>query len=255
MRRFIPPIAHRGLHDERHGIIENTASAFRAAILGGYGIETDIQAAAGGEPVIFHDERLERLTYGAGEVKDFTPAQLAAIPMRGTGDRIMPLAAFLALAGGRVPLFLEIKSLNRTDRTVERRIAEELAAYSGPVTVMSFDPGSLAAMRRHAPHIPRGLASMRFWKRRAAPMSPAARFRLTHMLDFAEAKPDFLTYKISDLPAMATALRKRFPDLPVIAWTVRSPEDRRKALAFADGMIFEGFRPPPREMGRRAAQR
>ena len=63
--------------------------------------------------------------------------------MRGTSDRIMTLAQFLALVGGRVPLYLEIKSLGGSDRTLERRIAEALADYRGPVSVISFDPGSL----------------------------------------------------------------------------------------------------------------
>ncbi|MEI8277111.1 MAG: glycerophosphodiester phosphodiesterase, partial [Hyphomicrobiales bacterium] len=40
------PIAHRGLHDAANGVIENTATAFTAAIDGGYGIETDLQISA-----------------------------------------------------------------------------------------------------------------------------------------------------------------------------------------------------------------
>ena len=139
--RFLPnrPIAHRGLHDVRRGVIENTASAFRAAIAGGYGIETDIQAAAGGEPVIFHDERLERLTGAEGTVAALTPDQLRQLALRNTADRILTLAEFLRLVEGRAPLYLEIKSLGGADRTLERRVAEELADYRGPVSVISFD--------------------------------------------------------------------------------------------------------------------
>ena len=37
------PVAHRGLHDAAAGVIENTASAFAAAIDGGFAIETDLQ--------------------------------------------------------------------------------------------------------------------------------------------------------------------------------------------------------------------
>ena len=37
------PIAHRGLHDLRHGIIENSLSAALSAILSHYAIECDIQ--------------------------------------------------------------------------------------------------------------------------------------------------------------------------------------------------------------------
>jgi hypothetical protein len=31
--------------------------------------------------------------------------------------------------------------------------------------------------------------------------------------------------------------------LPLLAWTVRSADDRGKAARYADQMIFEGFRP------------
>ena len=241
--RSVPPIAHRGLHDERRGIIENTASAFRAAIAGRYGIETDIQAAAGGEPVIFHDERLDRLTMAEGLVCAFTPDELARIPMRGTDDHILTLAEFLALVDGRAPLFLEIKSAGTADRRLEKRVAEELAYYHGPVAVISFDPGSLAALRQFAPAIPRGLSAMRFWQPKSSSLSTIERFRLTHMLDIGEAKPDFLTYEVNDLAVMGSALRRRFPDLPIVTWTVRTREERDKARRFADGMIFEGFRP------------
>jgi glycerophosphoryl diester phosphodiesterase len=43
------PIAHRGLHDAAHGIVENTAAAVRAAVAGNYGIEVDLQISADGE--------------------------------------------------------------------------------------------------------------------------------------------------------------------------------------------------------------
>jgi glycerophosphoryl diester phosphodiesterase len=248
--RFSPnrPIAHRGLHDARRGIIENTASAFRAAIAGGYGIETDIQAAACGEPVIFHDERLERLTGAKGAIAALTTVQLRQVPLHNTADRILTLAEFLRLVDGRAPLCLEIKSLGGADRTLEQRIAEDLVHYRGPASVISFDPGSMAAMRHLAPDLPRGLSAMRFMKARMPGVSDLHRFRLTHMLDIAAVKPDFLTYEVNGLAVMGPALRRRFPDLPIVTWTVRTAEDRRKARIFADAMIFEGFRPSPDEM-------
>ena len=36
------PIAHRGLHDEAKGIVENSASAIEAAIAKGYAVEVDL---------------------------------------------------------------------------------------------------------------------------------------------------------------------------------------------------------------------
>lgn len=241
--RSLPPIAHRGLHDAKRGIIENTISAFKAAIAGRYGIETDIQAAASGEPVIFHDEDLDRLTASSGQVSSLTPAELRQIPMRGTRDHILALGEFLKLVGGRVPLFLEIKSHGRTGRTLERRVAGHLTSYRGPAFVMSFDPASVAAMRQFAPQTPRGLSAMRFGEASNGTLSDLDRFRLTHMLDIYGLRPDFLTYEVNDLAIMAPGLRRRFPSLPIITWTVRTAEERRKAQQFADGMIFEGFRP------------
>ena len=56
------PIAHRGLHDEAKGIVENSASAIEASIAKDYAVEVDLQCAAHGVPVVFHDRTLDRLT-------------------------------------------------------------------------------------------------------------------------------------------------------------------------------------------------
>jgi len=55
------PLAHRGLHDASAGVIENTASAFRAAVDAGYGIECDVQLSRDGEAMVHHDDTLWRL--------------------------------------------------------------------------------------------------------------------------------------------------------------------------------------------------
>ncbi len=72
------PIAHRGLHDAASGVIENTPSAFRAAIAGGYGIECDLQISADGEAMVHHDDALGRLTDGTGRLDAMTAAALQA---------------------------------------------------------------------------------------------------------------------------------------------------------------------------------
>jgi glycerophosphoryl diester phosphodiesterase len=237
------PVAHRGLHDAGAGVIENTASAFEAAIEAGYAIETDIQAAFGDEPVVFHDDTLERLTQGQGAVAALSPDALGAVPFKATGDRILGLPAFLELVGARVPVYLEIKSHgDRANRELERRIGLALAAYRGPVAVMSFDPGALRAMRRIAPDRPRGTVSTRYTREDWPEHSPLARFRLTHLLDFPATRPDFLAYHIDDLPRLQISALRRL-GLPVLTWTVRTREQQRRAAIYADAIIFEGLRP------------
>jgi glycerophosphoryl diester phosphodiesterase len=236
------PIAHRGLHDEARGIVENTASAFEAAIAGGYAIETDVQAAAGNEPVVFHDETLERLTGNSSEVNALGPKALRRVSLRHTSDRILTLDEFLELVAGRVPVYLELKTAWDGRDALEQSIATRLARYKGPLAVMSFDPYSIKVMGELFPATPRGLVSMRFKQADWPRLTAWQRFRLTHLLDFRALKPDFLAYHVGDLPCLAVGILRR-RGVPVLAWTVRDDEQRLKATAHADAIIFETLRP------------
>jgi glycerophosphoryl diester phosphodiesterase len=95
---FDRPIAHRGLHDRARGIIENTASAFAAAIERGYAIECDVQLSRDGIPMIFHDDDLDRLTGVAGPVGARTMAELASYTLldSAAGDTPQRFDEFLA---------------------------------------------------------------------------------------------------------------------------------------------------------------
>ena len=86
------PFAHRGLHDKDKGIIENSRSAFEAAIDHGFGFETDLRPASCGEIMVFHDAQLERLTHATGAFDQHSKAQLQALSFKGTSDKMMSLA-------------------------------------------------------------------------------------------------------------------------------------------------------------------
>ena len=72
------PIAHRGYHDRAAGRVENTLAAARAAIARDFAIECDLQVTSDGHAVVFHDDRLERLTDGRGPIRAL---DLAAQPL------------------------------------------------------------------------------------------------------------------------------------------------------------------------------
>src|SRR6478752_8353701 len=141
------PIAHRGLHDAQRGIIENTATAFAAAISGNYGIETDLQISADGEAMVHHDDALGRLTEGAGRLAEMSAVQLQSIRFKATGDRMITLGELCDLVAGRVTLLLELKSHFDGDSRLVERAAEVLKGYAGHVAVMSFDPDLIEAAR------------------------------------------------------------------------------------------------------------
>src|SRR6476661_2946098 len=85
------PIAHRGLHDAAKGVIENTPSAFRAAIAGNYAIECDLQISGDGEAMVYHDDTLDRLNEGTGRLDAMTAAALRRVAFKATADRMLSL--------------------------------------------------------------------------------------------------------------------------------------------------------------------
>lgn len=239
------PIAHRGLHGLAAGVIENSLSAAEAAIAGGFGIECDIQLSADGEAVVFHDFVLERLTGETGAVADRTAAALAAITLKGSDERIPTLPTFLDRIAGRVPLVIEIKSRFDGSLTLARRAAEIVGARAGqPIVFKSFDPVIVAALLDLAPANPRGIVAMNDY---AYPdydcLDAMQKHALANLLHFEESRPDFLSWKVADLPSAAPFLCRRALGMPLMSWTVRSAADRERAALHADQMVFEGFRP------------
>ena len=237
------PIAHRGLHDQAKGIVENSASSVRAAMGAGFAIEVDLQCAAGHMPVVFHDATLDRLTVQTGAVAALDAEVLCSIQLRDSPDHILSLNGLLALVNGRVPLVLEVKSTWTGDGKFEANIANLLAPYPGPVAVMSFDPNSVAAFREAAPALPRGLIGERFNDERYwSQLTVWQRLAMRNLLTSAFARPHFIAYDIKALPAVAPLVARAF-GLPLLTWTVRTKEERERALRYADAMIFEGIVP------------
>jgi glycerophosphoryl diester phosphodiesterase len=237
------PVAHRGLHDVARGIVENTPSAIKAAVDGGYGIEVDLQITADGEAMVHHDDVLGRLTDGAGELAAMTVADLKRVPFKATTDRMITLGELCDLVAGGVTLVLELKSRFDGDLRLVSRAAEVLKNYAGPVAVMSFDPAQVLAVRATAPGLTRGIVAERWythheWDR----LSASDKRGLGLLLHGVHTRPHFVAYAVRDLPALAPLLARHMFGLPLLTWTVRSSEDRLRAQRWADQMIFEGFR-------------
>lgn len=244
---FPNPVAHRGLHDRASGIIENSASAFEAAIIAGFAIECDVQLTSDGVPVIFHDDDMKRLLGKEGAVADCTAADITAAKLldSAAGDCPQKFTDFLAQIAGRTLLQIELKHQRDTTGTqlLARAVAEALKGYTGPVTVESFDPHLLTAIRQFGFTGPRGIITYDYkpdgWD---SHLTEAQRYTLRHLLHWHETQFDFIScaQDALQLPAIVfwRALGK-----PVTAWTVRSQTEADAALAHADQLVFEGFAP------------
>jgi glycerophosphoryl diester phosphodiesterase len=236
------PIAHRGLHDGASAI-ENTTSAFQAAIDGGYGIETDAQITSDGEAMVHHDFALGRLTLGSRQLAAMTAAGLKEVPFKATSDRMMTLGELCAFVGGRVPLLIELKSRFDGDLRLAKRAAEVVKTYPGPAALMSFDPAPIAALREFAPEIPRGIVAERYYEHSEwHDLSASQKRSLAFLLHLPRSRPHFVAYHVKDLPSPGPWIARHILELPLLTWTVRSEDDRQRARKRADQMIFEGFR-------------
>lgn len=238
------PITHRGYHDRARGIIENSASAVSAAVAAGYGIEIDLQLSSDGQPMVFHDETLDRLTDKAGDLNAHTAADLQQLRLKGSTDTIPTLAQILTLIAGRVPLLIEIKdqslTLSQTDGRLEAAVAEVLAGYAGPVALMSFNPHSVALMASLAPTLPRGLTTSAYDPIDWHPVPKATCDALREIPDYDRTDSSFISHEASDLSRpRVTTLRAQ--GAAILCWTIRSAQAEAEARKIAQNVTFEGY--------------
>ena len=233
------PIAHRGWHGA--GRPENSLAAARAAMERGFAIECDIRLSADGEAFVFHDATLDRLTRAQGRFGDFAAARLRETTLAETSERIPTLAALLAAIAGRVPLICEIKSGFDGDLGLARRAAEIAAGYEGPLAFKSFDPDVIAHLRAERCPRPLGIvAEADYDDPYFAALSPAQKRDCAAFLHIERTRPDFLSWLVDDLPHATPTLFRALAGKPVMAWTVRRPEQWARAREFADQAVFEG---------------
>lgn len=225
--------AHRGLH--LAGVPENSLAAFRAAMARGMGMECDVQLSRDARAMVFHDFELDRLTGESGPVAGRSADELAGIKLSGSEEPVPTLRQMLDLVAGKAPLLIEIKSgrgsFARSERLC-RAVAEDLTGYTGPHAIMSFDPRVVRWFADHAPNCTRGLVMTEEHDR-------GLTGSLRRHLFLWRARPQFMAYDVRDLPS-AFAASQRARGLPVLTWTVRSPQLRERAALHADAPIAEG---------------
>ena len=147
-------IAHRGIYDNKK-IFENSLEAFKKAIDKGYAIELDLRLTKDNKIVIFHDDKLERLTNEKGYIKDKNFIELEKIKLI-NNSKIPTFKEVLDLVNGKVPLLIELKS-NIKGARLEKEVVKELKNYKGEYAIQSFNPRTILWFRIFKRDILRGL--------------------------------------------------------------------------------------------------
>jgi len=234
------PIAHRGRHDWKNGLVENSQSAFAAAISGNYAIECDLQITREGEAVVFHDETLDRVMQAKGWVNQHSVAELKALSYRHGKDRIQTLAEMLTQVAGKVPLVIELKSHWNGDEALALRALKVLEPYDGPYALMSFDPDVIATVATYSPQTVRGIVADRVVDSYYAGLSFDRRMEMRHFSHLSRTRPHFVSFNYMELPFQPVQ-NIRAAGHPVISWTIHSQAAANQARRYSDQITFEDF--------------
>ncbi len=139
--------AHRG---SSHTQIENSMAAFRQAIKDGAdGVELDVQRTKDGKLIVFHDEKLNRLTDLDQCVWEVSWAEIQTLTLGGTSEKIPSLEEVLKLfQSTALTLNIELKNSHYFYPGMEQEIFDLVNKYkmNQQVLYSSFNHESMRKM-------------------------------------------------------------------------------------------------------------
>jgi len=153
--------AHRGASGDYP---ENTMLAFEKAVEQyADGIEIDVHLSSDGEPVVIHDETLDRTTDGTGDVSGMRYSELRKLDAGINSDyrqRIPHLREVLELVREKgIALNIEIKNDTKNYPQIEEKVIRLVHEYSleDSVLLSSFNHKSMADCKQIDSYIRTGL--------------------------------------------------------------------------------------------------
>lgn len=223
---------HRG---DRATAPENTIPAIQAALDSSMEfVEVDVRKTLDGEPVLIHDETLERTTTGTGLVEERAWAELQGLDAGAwyapewAGTRIPHFDDFVDVFQiSRKKALVELKGI-WTEDELEPIVSEIYAAgVQDRIVFASFEIGTLHHLSRAAPNLPRVVL------RRTLPADPV---RLAHYYGAAAVMTRLA--EVRDRPEVVDAMHAA--GLGIMLYTLNSEESWAEALAHGvDGVITD----------------
>lgn len=227
-------IAHRGYHNNKKGIPENSVLAFKKAIDNNYLIELDVRLTKDQKLVVFHDDNLKRVCGVNKRVKDLTYRELLKYNLFNTTLKVPLFSDVIKLVNGRVPILIETKYHNRYG-VLEKILINELSNYKGLYAIQSFYPMSLLWLKRNTKDIPIGLLSSNFKNDLNRLKSIIGK---TLILDLF-FKTDFISYDVKGLPNNYLSYKR--DKKKIVIWTIKNKKDYDLARQYTDSLICENF--------------
>ncbi len=145
-------IGHRGAMGHE---TENTLPSIQKAMdLGVDMIEIDVFKIKSGEIVVFHDDKLDRLTNAPGSIEDYYIVDLMQVVVEG-GHKIPMLQDVLKLIDNKVALNIELKGAGTADKVnyIMNYYIEQRNWSAENFIISSFNWDELKEMRKYNPDV------------------------------------------------------------------------------------------------------
>ncbi len=217
-------IGHRGAMGHE---TENTLASIQKALdLGVDAIEIDVFNISSGETVVFHDERVEELTNGAGKIEEYNIVDLKKLILDG-GHAIPMLQEVLELIDNKVRLNIELKGTKTADRVnfITTYYIKERGWSPENFLISSFHWDELREMRRINPDIAIAVLTEG---------DPLKAIPVAKELNAEAINPNFKTINLE----VANVIRDA--GFKIYTWTVNEPNDMNMAKRWAvDGIITD----------------
>ncbi len=233
--------AHRGLHNLENKVPENSATAFSLAVLGGFGMEFDLQLTKDKQVVVHHDHTIKRTCGVDRLVSDMSFAELQGYRLFGTEEKVPLFRDVLRLVDGKTPLIIELKGYGDPAELCALAM-QELDGYKGLYCVESFDPRIVKWFKDSRPEIVRGQLMYRM-KAGSEGLSAAGAFFARNMLTNWYNRPHFEAYDFKGRDFLALQTARSLFGMQEVSWTLRKKEDYEKARSLGSLCIFENFLP------------
>lgn len=217
-------IAHRGAKAYKP---ENTLQAFQKALdLNSDGIELDVHLSSDGHIIVMHDETIDKMTNGKGEINTYTLAELKSF-LIADELQIPTLNEVFDLVDKKCFINVELKSkdaLQCVSTLIEKYIAEKGWNYDHFI-ISSFDWNALKEVRNLNPNIPIGVLT-------EEDIDTALAF--AESINAKAIHPDFQLLNKENVHQIQ---KKGFLVFP---WTVNSEEDIQKVKSYhVNGIISD----------------
>lgn len=208
-------IMHRGITSKN--IPENSIPAIKNCVNELYSVELDIHILKDNTVIVFHDYNLSRMTNEDKDIRSVTYDEIKNLKLLNTNYNIPTLKKILKIIDGKVPIYIEIKSI--PSKKSLKYLFRQLDNYNGAFYLQSFNPIILYLISITRPNYKIGLLSL----------YPKLLFINCFL------KIEFISIPLIFLPSRKVQkLRRKYK---VIGWSLKNKSDYEIYKEYSDKFI------------------